>query len=42
MTDTELDNELAWHRLDKEQQLLEEESSIKVLTEAVGPTSLLA
>ena len=41
MTDTELEKELAQHKLDKEQQLLEEESSIKVVTEAVGPTLLL-
>ena len=43
MTDAELENELARRKLGKEQQLLEEpqESSIKVVTGAVGPTLLL-
>ena len=41
MTDSELENDLARRRLDKEQQLLEEESSIKIVTGAVGPTLLL-
>ena len=41
MTGSELENELARHRLHNEQQLLEEESSIKIVTGAVGPTSLL-
>ena len=41
MTDNELENELPWRKLDKEQQLLEKESSINVVTETVGLTLLL-
>ena len=42
ITDTELENELARRKLEKEQLLLAEpqESSIKVVTGAVGPTLL--
>ena len=41
MTDTELGNELAQRMLEKELQLLEEESSSKVVTGAVKLTLLL-